>query len=128
VAAEVVHHDEVAWSQGGNQELLDPSEEAVGIDRPIEQARRRQAVTAQSRDEGECLTSSMRHLGDQTLAFGAAAVRAGHVGLDPRLIDKIQPCRRNLALVLFPLSTPSRDICAILLTGAQALFLKLSAA
>jgi len=31
-------------------------------------------------------------------------------------------------LVLFPLSTPPRNIGAILLTGAQALFLKLSPA
>ena len=128
VTAEVVHHDDVAWPQGGDQELLNPGEEAVGIDRSIEQARRRQTVTAQSRDEGERLTPSVRNLGDQTLAFGATAVRAGHIGLDPRLIDEIQSCRRNLALMGFPLSAPPGDIGAILLTGAQALFLKLSPA
>jgi hypothetical protein len=128
VTAEVVHHDDVAWPQGGDQDLLNPGEEAVGIDRSIEQARRPQTVTAQSRDEGERLTSSVRHLGEQTLALGATAVRTGHVGLDPCLIDEIQSCRRDLALMGLPLPAPPRDIGAILLTGTQALFLKLSPA
>jgi hypothetical protein len=55
-------------------------------------------------------------------------MQAGHVGLDPRLIDEDQSCLSDLALMLLPLSAPPGDVGAILLTGAQALFLKLSPA
>ena len=128
MTTKVVHHDDVAWPQGRDQELLDPGEEAVRIDRSVEQARRGQAVAAQSGNEGERFASSLRHLGDQTLASGATAVRTGHVGLDPRLVDEDQSCRRDLALMGLPLPAPPGDIGTILLAGAQALFLKLSPA
>ena len=95
---------------------------------PSKQAWRGQAVATQSGDEGERLASSLRHLGDQTLASGATAMHAGHVGLDPRLVDEDQSCRRDLALMGLPLPAPPGDIGTILLAGAQALFLKLSAA
>jgi hypothetical protein len=46
-------------------------------------------------------------------------VGAGHVGLDPGLVDKDQTLWVNLVLVLFPLLAPTRDVGPVLLAGAQ---------
>jgi hypothetical protein len=120
VAAQIVHHHNVAWSQSWDQELLHPSAETLTVDRAVQEARRGEAITSQAGHEGECLARAMRHFGDQTLTSGAAAMQAGHVGLRPGLVDEDQTGRTNLALPLLPLSSPPRDVSAILLAGAQA--------
>jgi hypothetical protein len=52
VAAEIVHDDNVTGGQGGQQELLDIGAEAGAVDRPVDDAGRRDAVAAQGRQEG----------------------------------------------------------------------------
>ena len=44
VAAKIVHDDDVAWLQGGDEELFDVSQEAQAIDRPVDHAGRIDAV------------------------------------------------------------------------------------
>lgn len=122
MAAEIVHHHDIAGPQGWNEELLDPGEEAFAVDWPIEQAGGDDAVAAQARDEGECLARPVRHLRDQSLASGTTAMQAGHVGLCPGLVDENQPRRRNQALPLAPLAPPAGDISALLLAGVQGFF------
>jgi hypothetical protein len=36
VGGQIVHDDDVAWTQGGRQHLLDPGEEGFSVHRPIE--------------------------------------------------------------------------------------------
>jgi len=122
VAAQIVHHHNVACPQGRNQELLHPGEETLCVDRTIQDARRGDAVTSQSSHEGECLARAVWHFVDQTLPSGAAAMHAGHVGLRPGLVDEDQAARINLALPLLPLAPSPGDVSTILLTGAQAFF------
>ena len=126
VAAEVVHHHDVAWLQGWDQELHHPGEETLGVDGAIQDARRGDAITSQPGHEGECLALAVGHFGDQALTSGAATVQAGHVCLRPGLIYEDQTGRTNRALPLLPLPPPPRDISTVLLAGAQAFFLKLS--
>jgi hypothetical protein len=105
---------------GWHQELCDPGEEADGVDRLSQHARCDDAVAAQGGNEGQCLPVPIWHLGNQALAAGAAPMRAGHVGLHPCLIDEDQTLWVNLALVLFPLVAPARDVGPVLFSGTQA--------
>ena len=122
MAAEIVHHHDVAWPQSWNQELHQPGEETLGVDGAIQDARRGDAITSQRGHEGECLALAVGHFGDQALTSGAAAVQAGHVRLRPGLVYEDQTGRTNLALPLLPLPPPPRDISAVLLAGAQTFF------
>ena len=122
MAAEIVHHHDVAWPQGWDQELHHPGEETLGVDGAIQDARRGDAITSQPGHEGECLALAVGHFGDQALTSGAATVHAGHVRLRPGLVNEDQTGRTNLALPLLPLPPPPRDISAVLLAGAQAFF------
>ena len=122
MAAEIVHHHDIAWPQSWNQELHHPGEETLGVDGAIQDARRGDAITSQRGHEGERLALAVGHFGDQALASGAATVQAGHVRLRPGLINEDQSCGGDLTLSLFPLPPPPRDVGAILFTGAQAFF------
>ncbi|KMK63875.1 hypothetical protein IMCC21224_1725 [Puniceibacterium sp. IMCC21224] len=52
VAAEVVHHNDVARSEGWTQDALDVSAEDVAVHRAVEDPRRVDPVMAQRGDEG----------------------------------------------------------------------------
>lgn len=122
MAAEIVHHHDVAWPQSWNQELHHPGEETLGVDGAIQDARRGDAITSQPGHEGERLALAVGHFGYQALTSGAAAMQAGHIRLCPGLINEDQTGRTNLALPLLPLPPPSRDISTVLLAGTQAFF------
>jgi len=122
MAAEIVHHHDVAWPQDWDQKLHHPGEETLGVDGAVEDARRGDAITSQPGHKGERLALAVGHFGDQALTSGAAAMQAGHVRLRPGLINEDQTGRTNLALPLLPLPPPPRDVSAVLLAGAQAFF------
>src|SRR6202167_6659593 len=61
VAAEIVHHYDVASAQARRQELRDVGEEAEAVDRPVENTGRGDPVVPQSGDEGQRLPMTMRH-------------------------------------------------------------------
>ena len=64
----------------------------------------------------------MRHLGDQASAAAAAPVPAGHIGLDPGLVDEHQALGVKPALMGLPSGAPAGDVDAILLASVQAFF------
>jgi hypothetical protein len=59
---------------------------------------------------------------DQTLTTRRAAMRAGHVGLRPGLIDEDQALGINASLIAPPSGALSRDVGTLLLGGAQGFF------
>lgn len=122
MTAQVVHDHDIAWTQIRYQELFDPGQKTLAIDGAVEHARRDDAVTAKTRNEGQCLAMTVRHLRDQSLASGTASVQSGHVRLRPGFIDEDQPSGGDLVLVLLPLPPPARDVGAILFAGVQAFF------
>jgi hypothetical protein len=64
----------------------------------------------------------MRHGCDQALPAQRPAMRAGHVGLCPGLIDKHQAAWVNPLLVALPPLALAGDVRPVLLGGAQAFF------
>jgi hypothetical protein len=65
----------------------------------------------------------VRDLCAQPLAARRPAVRAGHVGLGPGLVEEDQAGRIDAALILAPLRAPTAYVRAILLARDQRLFL-----
>jgi hypothetical protein len=102
--------------------LLDVGEKADRVDRLIEQAWRTDTVTPQRCDEGQRLAVTMGHLGNQPFADGAPPADRRYVRLRPSFVNENKPLGFNLALPLWPLQTPSRDLRAVLFAGVQAFF------
>ena len=122
MAAEVVHDDDVAGAEGGDQELFDLSAEAGAVDRPVDNAGSGDPVAAQCRQKGQCPPAPVRQLGDQAGAARRAPVAAGHIGLGPGFVDKHQAFGVKPALVFLPLGPPAGDVGAILFAGGEAFF------
>ena len=74
MTAEIVDDDDVAGLERRHQNLLDIGQEAFTVDRPIDHARRIDAVAAQRGEEGQRPPAAMRRFGDQPLAPRRAAV------------------------------------------------------
>jgi hypothetical protein len=60
--------------------------------------------------------------GTKPLAAQAVAVRAGHLGRGPGLIDEHQALRLEVELPLEPCPAPGQDIEAVLLGGVRGLY------
>ena len=80
MAWQVVHHDDVAWSENRCQKLFGPGPKGLAIHRPVERHGRVEAVTAQGRDKGRRAPVTMRGFGHEPLTNGAAARATHHVG------------------------------------------------
>ena len=76
VRGQIVHDDDVAGLESGNEDLDDVGEEALAVDRAVEQAGRREAIVAERRDERQRLPTPVRHLIPETMAARASSPRA----------------------------------------------------
>ena len=88
MAAEIVHDGDVARLEDGDELLLDIGSKALAVDRPVEDARRRQPIVPQRPEKCQRAPVAVRRTRPQTLAFWSPAPDGRHVGLDPGLIDK----------------------------------------
>src|SRR5699024_5550486 len=115
-------HDDAARLQRGDQELLDPSGEALAVDRAIEDAKGNDAIVPETGNEGQCLPMPMWHLVNQRLALRVPAVGPGHVGLRPGFVDEDHALRVYPALASAPAGTAVDDVGPVLLLGEERLF------
>ena len=65
---------------------------------------------------------AVRYAGPQPLTPQAAAVRAGHVGRGPGLVDEDEPVRIEVQLTFEPILAPLQHIGTLLLGGVRGLF------
>ena len=122
MAAEVVHDDNVAWGENGEENLLDISAEACAIDRSVDDAGRGELVATQRRQEGQGPPSAERRFGDEAFASGASAVGARHVRFGPGLVEEDKPPRVDRRLARLPPLTPPGDVRPVLFGGPKAFF------
>lgn len=120
--SEIVHDDDIAGLEHRHEQLLNIGTETLAVDRPVEDARRRQPVAAQRADEGQGAPVTVRRKTAQALAFRSPAAERGHVGLDPGLIDEDQPLRVETSLPRAPSPPPTGDVGAGLLKAEQRFF------
>ena len=120
--AEIVHDDDVAGLQTGDELLLDIGAEALAVDRPVEDTRSGKPVAAQGAEEGQRAPVAMRGEAAQALASRSPAAQRRHVGLDPGLVDEDQPPRVEAGLPGSPTLPPAGNVGAGLLKGEQRFF------
>ena len=122
MASQIVHDDDISGSKCRNEGLFDIGPEADTVYRPVEQNRCVDPVMAQSCQEGEGPPPAKGRLGQEPLAFAAAAMAACHVGFGPGLIDKDQAAWIEPALIAPPARTPTRHVRPVLFGGVQRFF------
>jgi len=88
MAGQVVHDDDGAWPEVGDENLLDIDFEGVAVDWSIEDSWGDDAAGGNPGDEGRSLPMAMRNSDLEPFSTWTAAVAAGHVGRSPSLIEE----------------------------------------
>ena len=121
VAAKIVHDDDVAGLQGGEEDLLDVSCEALAVDRTIEKPRSsirswRSAATKVVVFQRPCGTLAV------SLIPRGAQPRSGAMLVLVQSVDEYQALRLDPVLILCPLRPPSCDVGTIAFASHHAFF------
>ena len=101
---------------------MDPGEEALAVDGPIEQAGGGDPIVTQGGEEGHGRPSPLRCLAMQRLTALSPAMPAGHVRLGPGLVDEHQTLGIDTVLIFLPPGPPSGDLRPILFAGEYGFF------
>jgi hypothetical protein len=126
VRAEIVEDDDIAWGERRHEDLLDVLEEALAIDRSVDQPRCGDAIVPQGGEEGHGLPAAVGCRAGQPLSTRRPAAKRRHVGLGPGFVDEDQARGVDAVLVGDPLQAATRYIRPVALTGDQRLFLYVS--
>jgi hypothetical protein len=122
VAAEVVEDDDIARSQGRNENLFDIGEEAGSVDRAVEDARRDNPIGAQSGEEGQGFPMAVGNARREPPPFRAPTAQRRHVRLGPGLVDEDKARRIDPALMTLPPRAAAGDVRPILFGRQNAFF------
>ena len=115
IAAEIFGDYNINGLQGGDENLLHKDPEVGAVDGTVKQP-----------GHIEAFPSAVVGLGNQPLALECLSLKRCHVGPGPRLVDKHQTLRDDIAAVLHPLRSPACQTGALTLAGDSGSFLKLS--
>src|SRR5690349_24922415 len=101
--AEIVHDDNVARSQGRDEDLIDVEAEALAIDRSLAQPWRFDPILPQGGEDGHGRPAAGWHLCRQALTKRAPATQGSHVGRGTGFGDEDQAGRIATTLSGSPL-------------------------
>lgn len=122
MTAQIVHDDHVAGREGRDKELLDIVDEALPVDRLVEDAWGVDPVAPESREERHRAPMTIRHFGMKPLAARCPAPERSHIGLGPCFVDEDEAAGIKPPLIFLPLRAPPCDLRAQLLCGKNAFF------
>ena len=122
VGWQVVEHDNIAAFEGRAEDLMDVDPEGISIHWPVEHPWRGHAAEAQSGDECHGLPVTERDSIVAALSDRRPAIEAGHLGVDPGLVEEDEALRVDERLCRLPQRPPRGDVGAILLGCAQGFF------
>ena len=91
MAGEIVHDDDVAWPELGDEHLLDVGLEGVAVDRAVEHQGRDNAVEAQAGDEGRGLPVAVRNAGEPAFTMLTTAPSADVEPYHDRQVAVLRP-------------------------------------
>ena len=122
MAAQIVHHDDVAWAKFGEEDLADIGAERFAIDWPVEDAGRGEAGGAQGGDEGERTPTPMGRMSEETARTRPPPSQWSHIGLHPSFINEHKTVRIKAALQSAPPPAFASDIWTGLFVSEQRFF------
>ena len=123
MARQIVHDDDVALRERGDETFFRPVLERGGIHRLVESLLRHEARKAQPGHEGDRLIMAMRNADAQPPPAPAASAFARQIGGSPGFIDENELPRIEVELRPKPRLTLLQDVRALLLLGMRGLFL-----
>jgi hypothetical protein len=126
VRGQIIHHDDVVGLERRHEALFDIGQEQFSVHRSIDHHRGHHFVVTQRRHESDGLPVPERHVINQSHPTQSATVEPHHVGVRAGLIDKNQPGGVKQALLADPLAACPRHVLALLFSGAQAFFLRVT--
>ena len=126
VRGEVVQDHDIARLQRRTQDLADIGSKHLRIGRALDGHAGSRAIQPQRADPGGGLPMALGTAGVNALTPRSATAQAGQVGLGPRLVEEDQFGGIEARLATPPRPARPRDIPAILLAGAERLFLYVS--
>lgn len=122
MSGEVIADDQITRNEFRSEDFAQVSQEGRSVHRAIQEPGGGETVVAQRGDEGGALPVAMRHGSPAALPAFAAPIKAAHLGVESRLIQKDQPPIIPGA-ALFPPALPGGfKLRPILLGGAQRFF------
>ena len=110
---------DVVWTQGRDQNLLDIGPEYLAVDRPVDDPGGGDPVMAQRGDEGHGVPMPEWGAAAQTFALCRPTPQRGHVGLGPCFINEHKALWISFALMFLPPLALAGHVRAILLTGER---------
>ena len=122
VDGQIVHDDDIAVAQRGDEHPLHIGEEQGPVHCSVENEWRGDATLPQSRDEGHRLPVAERLRADEPLALGAAPVTPRHAGIRARLVEEDKLCSVKKALAFFPHGAICLNVRPVLLAGPHRFF------
>jgi hypothetical protein len=124
VSGQIVHDDDVAWPQLGNERLFDVGEKGLTVHRAVEDHGRSDPVVAKPGGEGGGFPMAVGHRGAASLAPRRTTVKARHLGVRGGLVDEDDPRRIEVELPFEPRLTRRVHRVAALFGGVRRLFLR----
>ena len=122
MSGQIVHDDDVARPQLGNERLFDIGEKGLAVHRAVEDHGRSDAVVTQPGSEGGGFPMAMGHGGAASLASGCTTVKARHLGVRGGLVDEDDPRRIEVELPFKPPLARRVHRAAALFGGVRRLF------
>jgi hypothetical protein len=122
VHREIVEDDDVAGPERRHQRLLDVCQKAGIVDRPIEDHRRMDAISAKRRDECVHLPMATRRVIAQPHPSRAAAISTEQVRRDAGFVNEDIAARVVQRQRVLPASARGRHISAPLFVGVYRFF------
>ena len=122
VARQIVHDNDVAFTQCRREKLLHPRAKCFAVHRSVEHARRRDLIMAQRADESRRLPMTERNIGHEPFAAWTAAVKTRHFSRCAGFVDEHEAFRVQIGLERKPVLARLCDVGALLLGGVLRLF------
>jgi hypothetical protein len=122
VNIDVVHDDDIAAPERGDQTLLDIGQEHLSVHGAVDHHRGGYFIMTQGGDERDRPPISAWGSPDQLDTSPTATIEPHHLGGDSSFIDKHQPSGIKHALLSDPASARPRHVGALLFRRPQAFF------
>jgi hypothetical protein len=122
VGGQVVHHDDHAGPQGGDEHRLDIGEEGGAVHGPVEHHWRGQTAQREGRDEGNRLPVSVWDRRPASLPAGRPPAKPRHLRRCSGFVDEDQVLGVQVRLRVEPGLAPGGDIGPLLLAGVCRFF------
>ena len=126
VGRQIVHDDDIALREGGNQTFFHPFLEQGGVHRPVVDPRRRKPSKAQTGNERDRLVMAVRDGGPQSPSAPAASMRSSETGGSAGLVDEDEFRGIKIELGGEPVPALLQNVRAPLLLGVRGLFLNVT--